>query len=132
VKKLIVTILALVYLTASNGATIYTHYCMGKIASWSFWPDKNGNCSKCGMEKSNEPDNGCCEDEHTIVKMDEDQKSPGTFNHLVHFSPSIAPIPDTELLPEDDPSITKRNPPSNAPPRSRDISLFLLNCVFRI
>ena len=33
-KKLLITILALVYLTVSSGATVNLHYCMGKLMSW--------------------------------------------------------------------------------------------------
>ena len=131
-KKAIITILAVVYLVASNGATVYTHYCMGKAASWNFWPDDNRTCGRCEMEENSGPENGCCEDVYITVKMDEDQKLPVVLHYLVHFSPSTTPIPVTEFLPEGVPSETKTHPPSDALLRSQAIATFLLNCVFRI
>jgi hypothetical protein len=67
-KKALATILAVIYLSTSIGATVHFHYCMGKLASWGLTDqhssavklytcpihseissDHPGNCSKCGM-----------------------------------------------------------------------------------
>jgi hypothetical protein len=72
-KKLIVSILAFLYITSSGEATVYLHYCMGKQVGFSFLPENSTNCHKCGMKKS---DNGigCCKDEQKIIKSDKNQK----------------------------------------------------------
>ena len=57
-KKFVAVILALVYIGTSTGANIHMHYCMGKLADWGLGDNKSKTCSKCGMEKSDEKDNG--------------------------------------------------------------------------
>src|SRR5271156_2096139 len=71
-KKLIVSILAFLYITSSCEATVYVHYCMGKQISFSFIAEHSGNCHKCGMKKSGEG-NSCCRDEHKVLKSDPNQ-----------------------------------------------------------
>ncbi len=68
-KKLLVSILAILYITSSCEATVYLHYCMGKQVSFSFNPDHSRSCHTCGMKKSGKG-NGCCRDEEKIIKSD--------------------------------------------------------------
>jgi hypothetical protein len=51
-KKVLVTILAFVYLTISSGASINIHYCMEKLMNWDLTNKQNiqSKCSICGME----------------------------------------------------------------------------------
>jgi hypothetical protein len=77
-KKFLAVILALAYMTASTGATLHMHYCMGKLADWGLGHNTSKTCDKCGMEKSGEKDNGCCKDEHKFVKNNTDQKTAET------------------------------------------------------
>ncbi len=72
-KKLIVSILAFLYITSSCEATVYLHYCMGKQVSFSFLPEDSKNCHRCGMKKSDKG-MGCCKDEQKIIKSDKNQK----------------------------------------------------------
>jgi hypothetical protein len=72
-KKLIVSILAFLYITSSCEATVYLHYCMGKQVSFSFLPENSKNCHRCGMKKSDKG-MGCCKDEQKIIKSDKNQK----------------------------------------------------------
>ena len=66
-KKFVTAILAVLYLGTSTGATVHMHYCMGKLADWGLGHNKSKTCGNCGMEKSEEKDNGCCKDEHKFV-----------------------------------------------------------------
>lgn len=50
-KKFLVAILALLYLTTSTGATVHMHYCMGKLIDWGFTHSKKDSCENCGMSK---------------------------------------------------------------------------------
>src|SRR5436190_9896017 len=75
-KKLLVFILSLVYLTASTGATVHMHYCMGKFVAWSLQHDSKtkDKCKKCGMKNSANK-KGCCKDEQKHIQIEKNQKS---------------------------------------------------------
>ena len=130
-KRFLVTILALVYLFTSTGATVHMHYCMGQLVNWGLWHGhSSGECDYCGMDK-NQKDN-CCKDEHKFIKNNNDQKiAEAAFTLLPSFSlgetatfseytaPVIASVSETHLLP-------------NAPPGTNGIAIYIIKCVFRI
>lgn len=131
-KKVLFFILSIIYLTTSTGANLHYHYCMGTLADWSIWvKHEEKKCSKCGMEKKDGADNGCCKDEHKWLKIEDDQKanffiespalSPTEINHIDRYSFTWLSIDILHLLPL-----------SNAPPRKGDIDVFILNSNFRI
>ncbi|MDP4149653.1 MAG: hypothetical protein Q8927_11435 [Bacteroidota bacterium] len=137
-KKFVTTILALVYLTTSVGATIHWHYCMGKLISWGLTDRATGNCSYCGMPKSNHDNharsgrNGCCKDEHKHIKLDKDQNLTGSAYKLPPLPLNIpathpAPLTDTFVS-----AYTVIYPTSNAPPDPVKVPAFLRNRNFRI
>lgn len=129
-RKLLVSILALVYLTASTGTSVDIHYCMGKLVDWTFSHKESKQCDNCGMEKKGSP-NGCCKDEQKFVKSDLDQKSTGNALEFLQFA-AVAPEhgnPHAEALPR---SIDHSFPRANAPPLSSSCSIYLLHCNFRI
>lgn len=131
-KKLITAILAVIYLGTSSGASVHMHYCMGKLADWGLGQNKSKTCSNCGMEKSEEKDNGCCKDEHKFVKNDTDQKA--TESVVLNFILQIIDVPVPFFLLSENPvsSITEEYPISHAPPRSGTLPVYLLNRTFRI
>lgn len=132
-KRFLLLILSVCYLTASSGAVVHLHYCMDKLIGWGFW-EKNGKtdkCDKCGMSKSSKK-KSCCKDENKFVKIEKDQKTTEAsykltqpviaavavnliFNTLVYFLSSVTV-----------------HPGSNAPPLSALADTYLLNCNFRI
>jgi hypothetical protein len=131
-KKFILTILVLVYITTSTGAAIHMHYCMGKLADWGLGHNESDTCSKCGMEQSKGKDNGCCKDEHKFIKNDADQKKAETSFQLMQLTSVVIPsgfieIPAAEFI-----AVTEENPVSHAPPRNYGIAVYLRNCVFLI
>jgi len=132
-KKIIVAILAVLYLSTSMGTTIHLHYCMGKLVDWGLWQPNSSRCSKCGMAKSHKSsNNGCCRDEHKQLKIEKDQKlSPG-FSQINKVVTEIAPV----AIPAYSVSLpilsTLQHPKNNAPPRSCNTSLHIINCVFRV
>ena len=131
-KKFIVAILAVLYLGTSTGATVHMHYCMGKLADWGLGHNKSKTCGNCGMEKSEEKDNGCCKDEHKFVKDDNDQKTTESF--VTNFSLQVIDIPvecftSSEILVS---SVTEKHPVSHAPPRSSGVAVYIRNCTFLI
>ena len=140
VKRFLVTILALVYLSTSVGATVHMHYCMDKLVSWSFGHEKSdkNSCPDCGIGKTatdkhcGKECNGCCKDEQKQVKLDNDQK-------VSEVTVYIAQLPLETITPafsnysfEYVFSLTQKFPVINAPPQTGNVSLFVRNCVFRI
>ena len=93
-RKLLVISLALVYLAVSSGIIVNSHYCMGKLESWSLALTENTQCGNCGMEKKAAENTGCCKDEFKHLKLELDQKSNKAvvYNFNVVESESIIPF----------------------------------------
>jgi hypothetical protein len=139
-KKFLVLILALTYLTTSIGATVHLHYCMDKLVAWGIGHSKTkaNACTYCGMANPNtdkhcgKQSKGCCHDEQKQVKIEKDQKSVDpSFNLAKPFSQ----IADHSVIDISAIIITSpilEHSTSHAPPRTGNVSLFLRNCVFRI
>lgn len=129
-KKLFITITALVYLTVSSGATVNLHYCMGKLMSWDLSSKSESKCGSCGMEKTGHK--GCCNDEQKTLKVDKDQKlAESAFQFLSISSVAIAVIP-AELPLMYSSTLVADNPTAHAPPRPGGVPIFILNRNFRI
>ena len=131
-KKFIVTIFALVYIATSSGAVLHMHYCMGELADWTFGHNKSKTCSKCGMKKSDEKDNGCCKDVHKLIKNNTDQKTVESGFQLVQLIAVALPVSFVEIPSKGFPSLTEGNTISHAPPRSSGVAMYVRNCVFLI
>jgi hypothetical protein len=132
-KRVVISILAIVYLTTSVGITLHYHYCMGKLVSWELRDETRSRCGKCGMVVKPGPvSNQCCKDEYKHFKIDNDQnfseniaKSSGV--KLVNASINseqrsewLTPFPTVKLL------------PTNPKQRRSQQSLNVMNCTFRI
>ena len=131
-KKVLFFILSIFYLTASTGADLHFHYCMGHLADWSIWVNNDEKqCGKCGMEKQEGGDNGCCKDEHKWVKVDDDQKAnliiepPSLSSEDINFLHGYTIVNFSNILGD-------LLPQSNAPPRKTKIATYILNNNFRI
>src|SRR5271170_1868580 len=62
-KRVLTSILALCYFGASVGATVTTHFCMGRVFAIDF--SQKDQCAKCGMKTTK----GCCQDESKFLKL---------------------------------------------------------------
>jgi len=89
VKKLPLISLACVYVLLSVGIAKSTHFCMGREQNSSLF---SFEAKKCPCFRSMETAKSCCEDEHEIVKIEDDQStsqvlhSPTpTFNLIATF-----------------------------------------------
>lgn len=131
-KRLLVLILALVYMGTTTGATMHMHFCMGQLAGWSLWSkDEGTTCGRCGMEKTTQSD-GCCSDEAQWFKIKDDQKAA-----VVAYD--FTPVPHAEsilhVLAEHHMFFTERaslRPQSHAPPDLYSIAIYKRHRVFRI
>ena len=100
VKRVLVTIIALVYFAVSSGFSLHLHYCMGHFVDASFTATDNDDhqCAHCGMTKK-KGGNGCCKDEHKIVKSDTDHslakeiKIPAPAFTDLAMLPAVFPLP---------------------------------------
>jgi|SRR5882724_8869531 len=131
-KRFLATILAVLYLSTSIGATIHMHYCMGEFVSWELMHKKNptNNCEKCGMPISKKK--GCCDDRHAIIKVKGEHK---LSNNDVYFFKCFYGIykPELQILKVQYISLADLpNQIANAPPPLTKISLFLYICLLRI
>ena len=131
-KRFVTAILALLYIGTSTGATIHTHYCMGKLADWSLSDTQSKICPICGMVNEDNSDNGCCKDEHQFVKDDSVQKVTENNYQLLQLSFIAIPTIFTELPIVSISSLTEENPLSNAPPRTSGIALYIFKRSFLI
>ncbi|MBL0146451.1 MAG: hypothetical protein IPP48_12605 [Chitinophagaceae bacterium] len=71
-KKLLLTITAIIYMAASTGIAMDVHYCMGKLAGVEYFSKVDDKCGRCGMKEVGK--NGCCHDEHKFVKLEDSHK----------------------------------------------------------
>lgn len=68
-KKLFISLFAVIYLVIASGMVMNIHYCMGNITSVTFNHERDnddGNCNKCGMDKT---ENHCCTNDTQFVKI---------------------------------------------------------------
>jgi len=103
---------------------------MGKLMSWDFSNKQGAKCGTCGMEKK--AHKGCCKDEQKVFQLEKDQKA-AEFAFKAFNNPSDAIIVAYSNLSFSYPSsIIIEHPTANAPPRSGQIPIYVLNRVFRI
>jgi hypothetical protein len=137
-KKFLASILAVLYLSTSLGATIHFHYCMGKLVAWGLVNHESRNCDYCGMPKySSYPHqtvskNNCCKDEQHQLKADRDQKITQAEIQLFNMLPDVAVFQIPSFNSPGYCPVTLAYPRTNAPPDTGSQPAFLLNCNFRI
>lgn len=129
-KRVFVVILAFLYIGASSGATIQVHYCMGKLVKLTINHEQhNSKCTHCGMEKSNN-DQNCCKQEQKHLDAVQDHKLPAAFQSLrisiakyitLHDLTAVTGTTSTSITPVDESSGLLNS-----------IPLCILHCVFRI
>jgi hypothetical protein len=137
-KKFLTTILALVYLATSTGATIHLHYCMGKLFSWSLVDNDSKNCGECGMPKSGTDSHclsfkgNCCKDTQAHIQLDKDQKASENAYYFSALTIAALPMPEATGPGNYLVSYITGYPTTNAPPDSGKVPVFLRNRSFRI
>lgn len=97
-KRILVTILSVLYMISATGATVHLHYCMGKLVGAAFSHEDEEMCDNCGMEKS--ASKGCCKDIHKTIKSGDHQFAKADFN-LTHSQPiGLLPVVKRPILSE--------------------------------
>ena len=126
-KKGLIFILAIIYITLTSGIVVNIHYCMGRVAGVTYGAEAEHRCDKCGMESKK----GCCGTEHKLVKADSDH---------IYATPISAPLTFAAVVPKVFPdynfAITfasqHYNTQYHSPPDFRTNDLSVYNSVFRI
>jgi hypothetical protein len=77
VKGVILITLASIYLLFSVGIMKATHFCMGRKASVSYFTSESDKCI-CSLYAGEKDD--CCDDEHEVIRLDDEQKVIQTFS----------------------------------------------------
>jgi hypothetical protein len=127
-KKFLVFIWLIVYTCVSTGFAVSTHFCMNRKASVELGTAEKATCGKCGMHK--EESNGCCRDEVTVVKLQQDTETVKTV--LPSFTLALPVVSRTQYLASpfynfvELPVCTAFQPPPLSEP------LYLSHRVFRI
>lgn len=129
-KKFLITILAVTYLSVSSGATINMHYCMGKLMNWDLSQEQVAKCGSCGIGKTGHK--GCCNDKQTILQIEKDQKISESVFQVLKYSPAVVvgvypALPVVRLS-----STGTNNPLAHSPPLIGSVPVFILHCNFRI
>jgi hypothetical protein len=128
-KKLVIGILAVLYMGVSSGIAMEIHYCMGKKAGMEFYGSSSDKCGKCGMSEKN---TGCCHDEHKFYKLSDSHKS--VSNDINFTADEIAVVADHHYLYDwqipGTIALTAVN--NHSPPDPAGPSACILNCVFRL
>jgi len=127
-KKILVSILAVFYLSTSVGATIHLHYCMDKLINWSLLKGEGDKCDKCGMEN----DSGCCKDEDKVIKNNVDQNIAESAIQSVQVLSTAALFALIDTSENYFSSLIEKYPICHAPPLISAGEIYILNCVFRI
>lgn len=89
-KRILVTILSVLYMISATGATVHLHYCMGKFVGAAFSHEDEEMCGNCGMEKN--ASKGCCKDIHKTIKSSDHQYAKADFNLTHHEAAVILPL----------------------------------------
>jgi hypothetical protein len=132
-KRLIVCILAILYIGSSTGATVHMHYCMGKLVDMGLWHGKKaGTCNKCGAKENSSCKKKCCKDVHKTVKLDKDHKMAESAFQFLALTPFDVPHHYYDLLQAHFTTSAQEYPVTNGPPRSSKIQTYIFLRTFRI
>lgn len=128
-KKILVTIIAILYLGVTSGATVHLHYCMGELVDMGFVSSKTDKCGNCSME--GDATKNCCKHETKTAKVDKAQKvSDQGFqfkSFITEFKIAYQVFPEIYSI-----TLGQDFPLINSPPARSDLPVFLQNCSFLI
>ncbi|WP_407482036.1 HYC_CC_PP family protein [Elizabethkingia meningoseptica] len=128
-KKTILILLAFFYSAVSSGAVVKLHYCIEEVVSCNMEHTTSGSSpDECKVVKT--PD--CCKTKIELVKTDVAKNAELL---QLQMASSFALIPDTGYVSQHVlfyPEKLGQDYLSNAPPRLRQLPIFILNCNFRL
>lgn len=132
-KRLLLSILTILYLSTSTGVIFHVHYCMGEQVGAGFTNHSDQEeCSYCGMTKKD--NNDCCKDEQKIIKITQLHYAANiNFNAIHSFNTDLILLPYQYL---DNPiyfgTINGKSALAQPPPLYQNCPLYIQNHNFRI
>lgn len=127
-KKILLGILTMMYMTVSSGFAMQVHYCMGKKAGVDLYGTASDKCGRCGMKEKKA---GCCHDELKFYKLSDSHKN--VTNNISFAGTEVAIINEYPVFDWNLPSDVALNIVNNhSPPDDTGPSACVLNCVFRL
>jgi hypothetical protein len=127
-KKILVLIVAVLYITVSSGLPVTLHFCMDKLVGWGITHQQADKCGKCGMTKGGHQ--RCCHDEQKFIKLDNAHQSSEAFFSFLHIS-AVSPKENISTISFLNRPTNINNNPSHAPPRGQ-VATYIFICVFLI
>lgn len=129
-KRILTSIIALVYFVISSGLVMSIHYCMGKISSVDLSHNSTETCV-CGMSLKETSSKGCCKTEVKMMKLEDNHKAAYAFYDVQ--TPVILLPKSISLFEQiDEVTSAKVYADINGPPLLSEQDTYLINCVFRI
>lgn len=129
-KKLIASISFVCYFILSCGVVINSHYCMNSLASVQLYDTTVDVCGKCGMDIH--ASNGCCRDEVTVLKMEQDQNKTPLLIFEIPAIEAMAITPSEFIAALFENIDKQRHFHNHSPPLLSAQDTYLQNSVFRI
>jgi len=126
-KKLIASFAVFIYFAFVTGVMVNAHFCMDRYDSFKLYKTATDRCGRCGMHTENK---GCCHDEITIIKLQDDHKTSSFSFQLKNLEPVVTDLPEFIAVEiSNDRSIDHLN---HSPPLLTAPDIYLQNRVFRI
>lgn len=125
-KKFLVTILALVYLTSTLGATMRLDCCMEKLVSFGL------NTTSVNVHEDDKESNGCSKDDHKKARLGHEQKRSNNYIRIAKIAAAAVGTSFPDYSFHYASSLTEAYPVNNAPPQATKAPLFIFNCIYRI
>lgn len=132
-KKILLILLAFVYLGMSQGPTVYLHYCMGELVQMGLeHPGESAACEFCGMSKTTADKEACCQEDAKSVKIDNVQKIASSTYEFAQ-APVLLPksLLDNFLNTTAEKGYQIALTDRETPPL-QDVPVFIRNCTYRI
>ncbi|MES2431154.1 MAG: hypothetical protein V4556_09460 [Bacteroidota bacterium] len=126
-KKIIIAIIAVMYMGISSGVAMDIHYCMGEKSGVEFYGEGDEKCSKCGMKSKK----GCCHDQHKFYKLNDSHKN--VSNDISFKIDTVAVVTSfyNHFFYKTTEAGTKAVN-ANSPPDYTKPQLYITNSVFRL
>jgi hypothetical protein len=126
-KKVLASSAVFIYFAFVTGVMVNAHFCMDRFDSFKLYKTTTDRCDRCGMHTK---DKGCCHDEITILKLQDDHKTSSFSFQLKNLEPVVADLPEFIAVEmSNDLSVDHLN---HSPPLLTGPDIYLQNRVFRI
>ncbi|MDO3626656.1 hypothetical protein [Mucilaginibacter sp. BT774] len=124
-KRSVIMVLAMLYLTTVSGFALNLHYCFNRLASVKV-DAKANSCTKLQSSKMK-----CCKDQKIEIKVKDAHQNNSPL-HWSQFFPIALPVSAFVIFTPVVQNPVVANVTERGPPKTPGIRLFLINNIFRI